>query len=41
MKIAEIKLVPLLDPEEAWKADGYKWNKNAGTRRKLGGEPEG
>jgi hypothetical protein len=41
MKIPEIKLVPLLDTEETRKAVGYKWNKNAGTRHKLDGEPEG
>ena len=41
MKIPEIKLVPQLDTEEAKKAVGYKWNKKAGTRHKLGGVPEG
>lgn len=41
MKIPEIKLVPQLDTEEARKAVCYKWNKKAGTRHKLGHEPEG
>lgn len=41
MKIPEIKLVPRPETEEAREAVGYKWNKKAGTRHKLGGEPEG
>ncbi|MBU0755877.1 MAG: hypothetical protein KJ645_12105 [Planctomycetes bacterium] len=40
MKIPEIKLTPTPESEEAGKAVGYKWNDVAGTRHKLGGNPE-
>jgi hypothetical protein len=41
MKIPEIKLLPIPETIEAKEALGYKWNEKAGTRHKLGGEPEG
>lgn len=41
MKIPEIKLIPNPETEEAKKAVGYEWNEIAGTRHKLGGEPDG
>jgi hypothetical protein len=39
MKIPEIRLVPQPETPEAEAAVGYKWNKEAGYRHKLGGEP--
>lgn len=41
MTIPEIKLVPVPESQEAKKALGYKWNKIAGHRHKLGGNPDG
>jgi len=41
LKIPEIKLTPQPETELAKKVIGYKWNKIAGTRHKLGGEPDG
>ena len=41
MKIPEIKLIPQPETDEAKKTLGYEWNKEAGTRHKLGGEPDG
>ena len=40
MEIPKIKLVPVPESDEAAKAIGYKWNKEAGTRHFLGGKPE-
>jgi len=41
MKIPKIKLVPQPSTENGKNAIGYEWNKKAGTRHKLGGEPDG
>ena len=40
MKIPEIKLTPTPESDEARQAIGYKWNDEAGTRHKLGGQPD-
>ena len=40
MKIPKIKLVTQPDNKEAEDTVRYKWNKIAGTRHFLGGEPE-
>lgn len=40
MEIPEIKLIPAPETEEARNAVGYKYNKEAGTRHKLGGKPD-
>lgn len=40
MKIPEIKLTPTPKSIEGRDAVGYKWNNVAGTRHKLGGEPD-
>ncbi|HWQ31724.1 MAG TPA: DUF1963 domain-containing protein [Blastocatellia bacterium] len=40
MEIPEIKLVPTPETEEAKQAVGYKRNKEAGFRHKLGGKPD-
>jgi len=39
LQIPKIKLVPTPETPEASEAIGYKWNKEAGTRHFLGGEP--
>jgi len=39
MEIPKIKLVPVPESDEAAKAIGYEWNKEAGTRHFLGGKP--
>lgn len=41
MKIPEIKLIPNPETQDAREALGFQWNKVAGTRHKLGGEPDG
>ena len=40
MRIPEIKLVPQPDTDEGRAAVGFRWNSTAGTRHKLGGEPD-
>jgi uncharacterized protein YwqG len=40
MEIPEIKLVPTPETEEGKSAVGYKYNKEAGHRHKLGGRPD-
>ncbi|SRR5579884_661808 len=40
MRIPEIKLIPTPQTPEAAAAIGYRWNRIAGTRHKLGGEPD-
>jgi hypothetical protein len=39
LHIPKIKLVPAPETSEASEAIGYEWNKEAGTRHSLGGEP--
>ncbi|MBC6613252.1 hypothetical protein H8B15_20185 [Hymenobacter sp. BT507] len=39
-EIPEIKLIPVPETEEAKAAVGYQWNAIAGTRHKLGGQPD-
>ncbi|AEM69798.1 hypothetical protein Murru_0749 [Allomuricauda ruestringensis DSM 13258] len=41
MKIPEIKLISNPETKEAREALGFQWNEVAGTRHKLGGEPDG
>ena len=40
MEIPKIKLVPTPETTEAKAAIGYEWNKIAGTRHFLGGNPD-
>ncbi|QYK04482.1 hypothetical protein [Shewanella zhangzhouensis] len=40
MKIPEIKLIPTPESIEAKEAIGFKYNDEAGSRHKIGGEPD-
>ena len=40
MKIPEIKLVTVPETDEAKKAVGFKYNPEAGSESKIGGEPD-
>lgn len=40
LKIPEIQLTPTPATDEARAAVGFRWNDRAGTRHKLGGEPD-